>query len=179
MEVYVHICNCFKIYIIFLQNANELEHDASSIIKLLATTGTEFSGVASKLDACDHSTIIEWVTEALDLVYLEKEAPNTMNVGSGDDHGETPTASNGACMVIALLTQWLVRYMIKKLMQLMTPEALILNRRYALDYISVYMHVIHFFRNIPISYLETYLNYQTHFSFSGLITNHIQMIDQW
>jgi len=128
-------CNCLDIHH-FLQNANELEHDASSIIKLLATTGTEFSGVASKLDACDHSTIIEWVTEALDLVYLEKEAPNTMNVGSGDDRGEALTASNGACMVIALLTQWLVRYMIKKLMQLMTPEALILNRRYV--YIRLY-----------------------------------------
>ena len=39
-------------------------------------------------------------------------------------------ASDGACMVTALIAQWLVRFMCKKLMQLMTPEAAILKRKY-------------------------------------------------
>ena len=94
----------------------------------MATTGSEFGGVASKLDNSDPNTILEWVTEALNLVYLEVEAPDLNDYESGVDN-QTPSASNGACMVIALIAQWLVRFMCKKLMQLMTPEALILKRK--------------------------------------------------
>ena len=35
-------------------------------------------------------------------------------------------------MVTAVIVQWLVRYMCKKLMQLMTPEAVILKRKYVI-----------------------------------------------
>jgi len=87
--------------------------------------------VAAKLENCDPNTILDWVTEALDLLYSEDEAPDVKNYDSGDgDLVHAPTASNGACMVIALIAQWLVRFMCKKLMQLMTPEALILKRKY-------------------------------------------------
>ena len=114
---------------------DELEHDASSIIELLATTGSEFGGVASKLDNSDLHTILEWIIEALDLLYLQEEAPNIKYFDSGDgSRVQTLSASNGACMVIALITQWLVRFMCKKLMQLMTPEALILKRKYVYNY---------------------------------------------
>jgi len=71
---------------------------------------------------------LEWVTEALNLVYLEVEAPDLKDYDSGVDD-RTLSASNGACMVIALMAQWLVRFMCKKLIQLMTPEALILKRK--------------------------------------------------
>jgi len=87
--------------------------------------------VASKLENCNSNTILEWVAEALDLLYLEEEAPNVDNYDNEDgDHVQVPTVSNEACVVIALLAQWLVRFMCKKLMQLMTPEALILKRKY-------------------------------------------------
>ena len=46
-----------------------------------------------------------------------------------DDFMKTLGASVETCMVIALITQWLVRFMCKKLMQLMTPEAAILKRK--------------------------------------------------
>ena len=84
--------------------------------------------MAAKLENCDPNTILDWVTEALDLLYSEGDAPDVINFDHED--GQTPTASNGACMVIALIAQWLVRFMCKKLMQLMTPEALILKRKY-------------------------------------------------
>ena len=47
-----------------------------------------------------------------------------------DNFATTLGASDGACMVTAVIAQWLVRYMCKKLMQLMTPEAAILKRKY-------------------------------------------------
>ena len=87
--------------------------------------------MAAKLDNCDPNTILDWVTEALDLLYSEEDAPDVINYDHEDgDVVLTPTASNGACMVIALIAQWLVRFMCKKLMQLMTPEAAILKRKY-------------------------------------------------
>ena len=52
---------------------------------------------------------------------------------------------------MALLEQWLVRYLCKRLTQLMTPEALILRRR-----------------KIPSSYLASYLTFHTHFSLKEL-----------
>ena len=54
--------------------------------------------------------------------------------------------------VIALLQQWLVMYMCKKLMQLMTPEALLVNHK-----------------KIPTHYISAYLTHQTHFSLHHLI----------
>jgi len=95
---------------------DELEHDANYIISILATTKPEFSGVVKKLESCDAAVISEWIAESLDLIY-------------NDESIETLGASDEACMVIAVIAQWLVRYMCKKLMQLMTPEAVILKRK--------------------------------------------------
>ena len=55
-------------------------------------------------------------------------------------------------MVVALLEQWLVRYLCKRLMQLMTSEAFILYRN-----------------TLPSSYLENYILFQAHFSLKELI----------
>ena len=52
----------------------------------------------------------------------------------------------------SLLVQWLVRYFCKALMQLMTPEALVLHEH-----------------QIPASYIHNYLTYQKHFSLKDLI----------
>ncbi len=57
------------------------------------------------------------------------------------------TLTSGACMVVSLLQQLLVRLFTKRLMLLMTTEAVILNRN-----------------KIPSTYMENYLCYQTHFS---------------
>ena len=54
--------------------------------------------------------------------------------------------------VVAMLQQWLVMYLCKKLMQLMTPEALLTNHK-----------------KIPTHYISAYLTHQTHFSLRQLI----------
>ena len=97
----------------------ELEHDVDCIISLLATTRSDFSGVVGvvkNLESCDATVMFQWINESLSLIYtVELE--------------EDIRASDGACMVTAVITQWILRFLCKKLMQLMTPEAAILKRK--------------------------------------------------
>lgn len=123
-----------------------MEHDANSIIELLETTGTKFSGVIRELENCDATTIIEWITEALDLIYEGKGPPecDTCDDDNGgymdDGFVKTLGATNGACLVTAVIAQWILRFMCNKLMQLMTPESAILNRKYAICITYVFMY---------------------------------------
>ena len=55
-------------------------------------------------------------------------------------------------LIQSLFVQWLVRDFCKALMQLMTPEALVLHEH-----------------QIPASYIHNYLTYQKHFSLKDLI----------
>ena len=73
----------------------------------------------------------------MDLIYTGKSPPSDNDTkdyntcdDDDDDSCKTLGASDGACMVTAVIAQWLVRYLCKKLMQLMTPEAAILKRKY-------------------------------------------------
>jgi len=68
----------------------------------------------------------KWVAEALELLYRGPAPPDE------DFCDELLGASNEACMVTALFAQSLVRFMCKKLMQLMTPEAIILKLKYVI-----------------------------------------------
>ena len=56
------------------------------------------------------------------------------------------------CLVVALLQQWLVRHLCKRLMQLMTSEAFTLYRNV-----------------LPSSYLKNYLSFHSHFNLQKLI----------
>ena len=105
-----------------------MQHDAKCIISLLAATGPEFSGVFKKMENCNAIDIFQWIVESLDLIYTPEEIND--KVHSHVDDYEPLGASDEACMVTAVITQWVVRFMCKKLMQLMTPEAAILKRRY-------------------------------------------------
>ena len=64
------------------------------------------------------------------------------------------------CLVVALLQQWLVRHLCKRLMQLMTSEAFTLHRN-----------------TLPSSYLENYISFHTHFSLQELIIKHHQSLE--
>ena len=109
----------------------ELEHDANCIIDLLAKAGSEFTGVAETLGSCDVNRMLQWIAEAMDLIYTgDGPPPDTDTTDYDMCDVETLGASNGACMVTAVIAQWLVRYLCKKLMQLMTPEAAVLKRKY-------------------------------------------------
>ena len=57
-----------------------------------------------------------------------------------------------SCMIISVLVQWLVRYFCKRLMQLMTPEALVYHNE-----------------EIPRSFQKHYLKFQQHFSIEELV----------
>lgn len=80
------------------------------------------------------------------------EAFNVLHSDVAPDQGGHLDVSPEGCLMIALLQQWLVRHLCKRLMQLMTSEALILHRN-----------------KIPFSYMKNYLNFQTHFSLEYLI----------
>lgn len=101
----------------------ELEHDACDIIKLIGAAGSEFGELIEQLGKYEPSAILKWVKEALDFVHTQP------NENESSTQTEEMEASDKVCMIIALTSQWLVRIICKKLMQLMTPEALILKRK--------------------------------------------------
>ena len=69
-----------------------------------------------------------------------------------------------SCLVIAVMVQWLVRYVTKRCMQLLTPEALAINAKY-----------------LPQTFVKDYFQFQEHFSLKELIKNHYQMLsnNEW
>ena len=83
------------------------------------------------------------------------EAFNVLHLHIGPDKEEHLDVSPEVCMVIALVQQWLVRHLCKKLTQLMTSEALVLHRN-----------------KIPFPYINNYLNFQAHFSLHKLIESY-------
>ena len=75
-------------------------------------------------------------------------------------HGDsTYTVPPVTQLIWSLLVQWLVRHFCKVLMQLMTPEALVLHGR-----------------QIPASYIHNYLTFQKHFSLKDLIQQQLDRI---
>ena len=120
-------------YIIFVMQATmeELEHDADSIVGLLANLGTKISGAARKLESWDANTLQQWISEAINVLYSRDLLPDYSGAKDVKDFDvKELEASDGAKLVIVLFAQWLVRFMCKKLMQLLTTEAAILIRRY-------------------------------------------------
>ena len=85
------------------------------------------------------------------------EAIKVLHSDIGPDKGGHLDVSPEGCLVIALVQQWLVRHLCKRLMQLMTSEALILHRN-----------------KIPFSYLKNYLNFHAHFSLRNVVENYRQ-----
>lgn len=63
-------------------------------------------------------------------------------------------------LLIIVFLQWFVRHLCKRLMQLMTTEAL--TTRY---------------RSLPPSYTESYLKYQSHFNLQALIERQLQVLE--
>lgn len=62
------------------------------------------------------------------------------------------------CPIVFL--QWLIRHLCKRLMQLMTTEALT----------TVY-------HSLPHSYTETYLKHQSHFNLQALVERQLQVME--
>ena len=69
-----------------------------------------------------------------------------------------------SCLIIAVAVQWLVRYVTKHLMHLLTPEALIINAKH-----------------IPNVLIKSYFEFQEHFNLKILINSHLEKLEknQW
>ena len=103
---------------------------------------TQYPNFKSIMQNMNHLTAAQAITEAINVLHLDTEKKHI-------------DVSPEGCLIIAVLQQWLVRYLCKRLMQLMTSEALILHRN-----------------KIPLSYLRNYLNFQTHFSLKKLVESY-------
>ena len=64
-------------------------------------------------------------------------------------------------MIISVLVQWLVRYFCKRLMQLLTPEALVYHNE-----------------EIPRSIQKYYLKFQQHFSIEELVQMQLSKLEK-
>lgn len=71
--------------------------------------------------------------------------------------------SGSTQLVVTVLQQWLIMYLCKRLMQLMTPEALVTNHK-----------------KIPSHYICHYLHCQNHFNLKNLIEKfHADVTREW
>lgn len=127
-------------------NASESELDAQQLFEIVLGDPV-FDGL---MEGLDHSLAAHAVVDAI----------NTLHTASKPEDQNQFDLTPEGCMVISLLQQWFVRYFCKKLMQLMTSEALILNRN-----------------KIPFSYLVNYLSYQNHFSLKDLIERYYTTLE--
>ena len=83
------------------------------------------------------------------------EAINTLHQVLGPSEGKQYILTPDCCMVISIAQQLLVQILTKRMINLMTPEAIVLNHS-----------------KIPYFYLEHYLCSQAHFSLKEMITKY-------
>ena len=132
-----------NMYLTILQYPlHELRMDTQHVFSLIVCD-PEFEGLLKTLT---HQEAMNAVVEAINLLYT---AP-----GPQEEGGQLDLTPEG-CMVVSFLQQVLIRLLTKRLMQLMTTEAIILHRN-----------------KIPFSYLGNYLGNQAHFSLKEAVTNY-------
>ena len=117
--------------------AEEMKHDAECLFRLVLSSNPNFVGVMN--------TEVQNVETAKAAIHSALDALQR-------DHIDFMELSPVTQFIWSLLVQWLVRHFCKQLIQLMTPEALVLHAK-----------------QIPASYIQCYLSYQKHFSLKDLI----------
>ena len=117
--------------------SEECEEDVKHVIMLVCEEPT-FNGCWNMLEVSQIPLAVNKMLDHLTLAPDKSQSP--------DDN---------TSFVTAVLLQWLVTYFCKKLMQLMTPEALLNNHR-----------------KIPSHYISAYLNHQNHFSLKEVVTKY-------
>ena len=120
----------------------ELEMDAKHVYNIIGSDPK----IKDVFQTLTHQNAHDAIVKAFDVLSTPLEPSSKLQ--------KPKTLTPGACMVVSLLQQLLVRLFTKRLMLLMTTEAIILNRN-----------------RIPSTYLENYLCYQAHFSLRKNITN--------
>jgi hypothetical protein len=136
----------------------ELKSDAAYIVRLLGKARSSLQGVARAIQENKYSDS--------DLRDFVKETLQHLHNPSGPDLFKTPYGyaqirgiSSESCFVVMVFVQWLVQYMCKHLLQLMTAEALTLHRK-----------------QIPLWCLNTYLRHQSHFCLKNLIERNLGIL---
>jgi len=99
------------------------------------------------------------MTEMNDMETARKAVQSALDTLPRFHDDSTYTVPPVTQLIWSLLVQWLVRHFCKRLMQLMTPEALVLHER-----------------QIPASYIHNYLTFQKHFSLKDLIQQQLNKI---
>ena len=125
-------------------STEEMECDAVHLMQLLLSSNPKFEGIM-RTELKDMKTARKAVCSALHTLEYDHT-----------DFTKLPPVTE---LIQSLLVQWLVRHFCKELMQLMTPEALVLHER-----------------QIPASYIHNYLTYQKHFSLKDLIQQQLNKI---
>ena len=123
----------------------EMLSDAEEVLSIIMLD-SEFSGQVLRIMSTESKT------GATQLIHLAMvEALHALHLAESVDQYTREVSAN-ACMMVSILTQWLVRHLCKRVMQLMTSEALCMHHR-----------------KIPTSYIQAYLNHQHHFSLKELL----------
>ena len=135
-------CSCFQIP---QCPAEEMKHDAECLFRLVLSSNPNLEG-ALKTEVKDMETAKAAIHSALE----------ALQRGHIDFTEALPPAIQ---LMWSLLVQWLVRQFCKQLIQLITPEALVLHEE-----------------QIPAPYIHCYLSYQKHFSLKGLIQQQLDKV---
>ena len=122
-----------------------MEYDADFLASLVQSSNPKFEGIIK--------------TELNDIATARQAVLSAFNTLQRDPVDSSQLLAPVSQLMRSLLVQWLVRYLCKEVMQLMTPEALVLHER-----------------QIPASYIHNYLTYQKHFSLMDLIQQQINRI---
>ena len=140
------MCVCVLECHIFQCSLEELKLDAEHISSYVCVD-PEFKGLLQTLTPQRAGLA---VAEAMQKLH---DAPPPQ--GKNRNMGLSP----GGCAMVAMAVQWLVRHLCKRLMQLMTPEALTIH-----------------WMGISSSYLVNYLRHQSHFSLKALVSDHLNAL---
>ena len=110
-----------------LSNA-EVQDDAAHILGQLSSLPSDFKGIAQAILDNRHSRerLVSFVRDAVNHLHLAP-APETCKTDFG--YSTVKDITEESCVVVMVMVQWLVLYMSKRLLQLMTAEALTLSRK--------------------------------------------------
>ena len=144
-------CECgliFSTFCLLQCSLEELTLDAQHV-SYLVCSDPEFQGLLQNITP---QGVVWGVADAMQKLH---EAPSPQG-------GNVPNVglSSEGCMMVALGVQWLVRHLCKRLMQLMTPEALTVHRM-----------------KMDSSYLVNYLKHHSHFSLKVLIRDRLAALN--
>lgn len=124
----------------------EIQDAAVYIFQII--THSEFQRILNDLKIGNITSIVD---EAFNCLY---------NGPSPNQTGQSFEMYTDACVMIAVILQWLVMCLCKKLMQLVTPEALVIHNQ-----------------ELPRHYCQIYMKFQEHFDLKKLVHMQLKNMD--